>query len=186
MMQLVDLKSSVAQLCPTLCDSVDCSPPGSSVHRKNTGVGCHFLLQGIFPNKGLNPQLLCLLPCRWIIYCWANTKCQKVKCECSVASVVSDSVQPMDCGLPGSSVHGILQARILEWVVISFSRGSSQPRNQTCSTSVSSASQADSLPLSHQKVKNGGWMKLSRVGNVEGVFDVKLYDHQRYIHRYLW
>ena len=37
----------------------------------------------------------------------------------------------MDCSLPGSSVHGILQARILEWVAISFSRGSSQPRDQT-------------------------------------------------------
>ena len=39
---------------------------------------------------------------------------------------------PMDYSLPGSSVHGILQARILEWVAISFSRGSSQPRDQTC------------------------------------------------------
>ena len=39
---------------------------------------------------------------------------------------------PMDCSLPGSSVHGIFQARILEWVVISCSRGSSWPRNQTC------------------------------------------------------
>ena len=38
---------------------------------------------------------------------------------------------PMDCSLPGSSVHGILQARILKWVDISFSRGSSQPRNRT-------------------------------------------------------
>ena len=38
---------------------------------------------------------------------------------------------PMDCSLPGSSVHGISQARILEWVAISFSRGSSQPRNRT-------------------------------------------------------
>ena len=38
---------------------------------------------------------------------------------------------PMDCSLPGSSVHGILQAKILEWVVISFSRGSFQPRNRT-------------------------------------------------------
>ena len=36
---------------------------------------------------------------------------------------------PMDCSQPGSSVHGISQARILEWVAISFSRGSSQPRN---------------------------------------------------------
>ena len=38
---------------------------------------------------------------------------------------------PMDCSPPGSSVHGILQARILEWVLISYSRGSSQPRDQT-------------------------------------------------------
>ena len=38
---------------------------------------------------------------------------------------------PMDCSLPGSSVHGIFQARVLEWVAISFSRGSSQPRYWT-------------------------------------------------------
>ena len=46
-------------------------------------------------------------------------------------SVVSNS-KPMDCSPPGSSVCGILQARILEWVAISFSRGSSQPRGRTC------------------------------------------------------
>ena len=38
---------------------------------------------------------------------------------------------PVDCSPPGSSVHGILQARILEWVAILFSRGFSQPRNRT-------------------------------------------------------
>ena len=38
---------------------------------------------------------------------------------------------PMDCNLPGSSLHGILQARVLEWVAISFSRGSSRPRDRT-------------------------------------------------------
>ena len=38
---------------------------------------------------------------------------------------------PTDCSPPGSSVHGILQARILEWVAIPFARGSSQPRNRT-------------------------------------------------------
>ena len=46
-------------------------------------------------------------------------------------SVVSDSLWPMDCSPPSSSVHGILQARILEWVAISFSRGSSWPRDRT-------------------------------------------------------
>ena len=46
-------------------------------------------------------------------------------------SVMSDSCDPMVCSLPGSSVHGILQARILEWVAIFFSRGSSWPRDRT-------------------------------------------------------
>ena len=68
---------------------------------KDTGVGCHFLLQGIFPTQGSN---LGLLPCRQILY-WLSYK--------------------------GSRVHGILQARILEWVAFPFSRGSSQPRDQT-------------------------------------------------------
>ena len=44
---------------------------------------------------------------------------------------MSDSLRPVDCSPPSSSVHGILQARILEWVAISFSRGSSQPRDRT-------------------------------------------------------
>ena len=46
-------------------------------------------------------------------------------------SVMSNSLQPMDCSLPGSSVHGILQARILEWVAIHFSRGSSWLKDLT-------------------------------------------------------
>ena len=57
------------QLCPTLCDPMDCSPPGSSVHRdspgKNTGAGCHTLLQEIFPPQGSNPGLP---QRRWILY----------------------------------------------------------------------------------------------------------------------
>ena len=44
---------------------------------------------------------------------------------------MSNSFNLMDCSLPGSSVHGILQARILEWVAISFSRRSSRPMNGT-------------------------------------------------------
>ena len=59
----------VAQWCLILCDPMDRSPPGSSVHGnsagKNTGVGCHALLQGIFPTQGLNPGPL---HCRWILY----------------------------------------------------------------------------------------------------------------------
>ena len=59
----------LSQLCPTLCDPMDCSPPGFSIHGdspyKNTGVGCQVLLQGIFPSQGLNPGLP---HCRQILY----------------------------------------------------------------------------------------------------------------------
>ena len=51
-------------------------------------------------------------------------------CACYVPSFVSDSLQPRGRSPPGSSVHGILQARILEWVAISSSRGSSGPRDE--------------------------------------------------------
>ena len=57
------------QLCLTLCNSVDRSPRGSSVHgasRQNPGVGCHTLLQEIFLTQGLNPRLLYLLHCVYI------------------------------------------------------------------------------------------------------------------------
>ena len=161
-----------AHLRPTLCDPMDCSPPGSSVHvtsqarilewvaisfskgssrpgikpaspalaggfitswppgkpccccccsaasivsdsvpthrrqptrlphpwdspGKNTGVGCHFLLQ-----------------------------CMKVKSDSDVAQSCLTLSDPMDCSPPGFSVHGILQARVLEWGAIAFSKGS--------------------------------------------------------------
>ena len=54
---------------------------------------------------------------------------------------------PMDYSLPGSSIHGILQARMLEWVAMSSSRGSSWPRDWTCSFLYR---QVSSSPLSHQ------------------------------------
>ena len=59
---------------------------------KNTGVGCHFLLQ-----------------------------CMKVKSQSAVAQSCLTLCDPMDCSLPGSSVHGICQARVLEWGAIAFS-----------------------------------------------------------------
>ena len=63
----------VTQLCPTLCNPMDCSPPGSSVHGdspgKNTGVGCYAFLQGIFLTQGSNPGLP---RCRGILYCLSH------------------------------------------------------------------------------------------------------------------
>ena len=52
-----------------------------------------------------------------------------LKLHAYVCSVVFQLCVPMDCSLQGTSVHGIFQARILEWVAIAFSRGSSQPRD---------------------------------------------------------
>ena len=88
--------AKLLQSCPTLCDPhrwqltrLPCpwDSPG-----KNTGVGCHFLLQ-----------------------------CMKVKSESEVAQSCLTLSQPMACSLPGSSIHGIFQARVLEWVAIAFS-----------------------------------------------------------------
>ena len=69
---------------------------------KNTGVGCHFLLP-----------------------------CMKVKGESEVAQSCPTLSNPMDCSLPGSSVHGILQARVLEWGAIAFSGCSHSHRQDT-------------------------------------------------------
>ena len=59
----------VAQLCPTFCNPMECCPLGCSIHGdspgKNIGVGCHVLLQRIFPTQGSNPGLL---HCRRILY----------------------------------------------------------------------------------------------------------------------
>ena len=82
------------QSCPTLCDPIDGSPPGSprDSSGKDAGVGYHFLLQ-----------------------------CMKEKIEREIARSCSILSDPMDCSLPGSSVHGIFQARVLEWGAITFS-----------------------------------------------------------------
>ena len=85
------------QSCPTLCDPINGSPPGSpgpwDSPGKNTGVGCHFLLQ-----------------------------CRKVKSESEVTQSCPTLNDPIDCSLPGSSIHGIFQARVLEWGAIAFSK----------------------------------------------------------------
>ena len=88
------------QSCPTLCDPVDGSPLGSPCPwdspGKNTGVGCHCFLQRV-----------------------------KVKSESEAAQSCLTPINPMDCSLPGSSVHGIFQARVLEWGAIAFSKTTS-------------------------------------------------------------
>ena len=72
------------------------------------------------------------------------------RCTCSVTQSCLTLWDPMDCSPPGSSIHGIFRARALEWGAISFSRGSSQPRGQTCMHPLCLLHwQVDSLPLSY-------------------------------------
>ena len=69
---MTESDSEVAQSCPTLCNSMDCSLPGFSIHgifQASTGVGYHFLLQEIFPTQGLNPGLQ---HCRQTLYCLSH------------------------------------------------------------------------------------------------------------------
>ena len=71
---------------------------------------------------------------------WAQNPSTSVylfMCACSVAQSCLTACDPLDCSLPGSSVHGIFQARILEWVAMPSSRGPSHPRAQTCISCVS-------------------------------------------------
>ena len=96
------------------------------------------------------PNLWDLMPddLRWN---WKNNDRNKVHNKCSRLES-SDSVIPMDCSPPGFSVHEIFQTRILEWVAISFSRGSSQPRVWT---RISCIGRWIPKLLSHQKSPNG-------------------------------
>ena len=101
------------QSCPTLWDAMDCSPPGSSVH-------------GILQARIL--EWVAMLSSRGSFQHrdWTLVFC--VSCIAAAAAAAANSLQscltlwdPMDCSLPGFSVHGILQARTLEWGAISFS-----------------------------------------------------------------
>ena len=130
----------VAQSCPTLCNLMDYSPPSHSVMDfpgKNTGVGCNFLLQRVFPTQGSNPPVSCIggrfftakpsgKPPLYIFCIWAKSlQSYLILCD------------PMEYNPPGFSVPGISQPRILEWVVLPFSRGSFHPRDRTCISSIS-------------------------------------------------
>ena len=86
---------------------------------KNTGVGCHALLQGVFLTQGSNLGLLCLL--HWQV--GSLPLAPPGKSKVLIAQSCLTLCDPMDCSASGSSVLGILQARILEWVAILFSRG---------------------------------------------------------------
>ena len=105
-----------AQLCPTTCNPMDCSPPGSSVHGdspgKNTGVGHHFLLQGIFPAQGSKLHLVRLLHGQVDFFFFFLTAAPPGKPKVLVTQLCLTLCDPMDCGPTRSSAHLLLQARI--------------------------------------------------------------------------
>ena len=103
-----------------------CSPLGSSVHgilqaRTLEGVAVPFS-QGIFSSQGLNPSPALQVD---------SLPSEPLESESELAQLCPTLCDPMDCSLPGSSVRGIFQAIVLEWIAISFSRGSSLPRDPT-------------------------------------------------------
>ena len=104
--------------------------------------GFSLLCRSFFSLTCLFLLLVSDLTVRYLIHFELNF-CMRCKFVCGVRCVHAKSFQlcptlcdPMDHSLPGSSVHGILQARILEWFAISFFKGSSQPRGQTCVSNV--------------------------------------------------
>ena len=145
---------SVAKSCLTLCDPIDYSLPSSSVH----GIFKARILEWVaifFPWDLPNPDgtLVSCISCigRQILYHWAIWEARveykslsllKNKKKVWVTQSCPTLYISMDYSQLVSSVHGILQARILECVAIPFSRGSSQPRDWT----LSPALQVDSLP----------------------------------------
>ena len=102
------------------------------------------------------------------------------QCLCVRAcSVMPDSATPIDCSPPGSSVHGILQARILEWAAISFSRGSSPPRDQTRISYMSPALAGgffitgttwDPVSVPEGKSQEGTWSLESRYSSIHSSY----------------
>ena len=120
----------VAQVCPTLCDAMDCSPPGSSVHgvlqaRVLDWVASSFSRRSSQP--GLKPLSLALAGRFLSTETPGNTLCYHARSLWSCSSLCD----PLGCSPPGSSVHGVFQARILEWVAMPSSRGSSCPGDRT-------------------------------------------------------
>ena len=118
--------------CVGLFDSKDCSPSGSSIHAISQArilewVAIYFSRGSSLPRDQTSISCVSCISCidRQVL---TSRPLRQESEEVKSLSPV-DSYNPIDCGRPGSSVPGILQASILEWVTIPFSGGSSQPRN---------------------------------------------------------
>ena len=117
-----------------------CSTPGLPVHHQLlefTHTYVHWVGGAIQPSSSLpsiSPLAFDLSQYQglFLMSCLFASGDQSIgKKESQVTQSCLTLCEPIDCRLPDFSIHGIFQARILEWVAISFSRGSSQPRDQT-------------------------------------------------------
>ena len=115
--------SSVVQLCLTLCDPMDSKTPSLPVHHKFPKLAQTHVHQVIDAIQ-LSHPLLSSSPA-------LNLSQHQKESESEVTQSCLTLCNPMDCSPPGSSIHGIFQARILEWIAILFSRASFQPRDRT-------------------------------------------------------
>ena len=105
---------------PTL--KADFSPAEPQGKPRNTGLGSLSRLQRLFPTQDSNRGLL--YHCRRILYQLSYQRSPSLEeSESEVAQLCPTPCQPVDCSPPGFSAHGIFQARVLEWVAISFSKG---------------------------------------------------------------
>ena len=100
-------------------------PPSSELARQ---ILNHWTARKVLPSAS-SQTWNCFHTSCFCCYCWVFFQSHVFKYYMLVTQACQTLCNPMNCSLPGSSVHGILQARILEWVVIPFFRGSSWPRN---------------------------------------------------------
>ena len=130
----------VFKLCPTLCHPMYCSPPGFSIREISQAKILEWVT--ISFSRGSSPPrdrtwVSLIGGSRFNLWATRETHLSfnPFGAEISLLLFCCKSCptlcDPMDCSPPGSSVHGIFQARVLEWVAISFSRGSSRPRDRT-------------------------------------------------------
>ena len=122
-------------VCPTLCDPMDCSPPGSSVHGTlQAGILEWVAMSSSRPSSQPRDRthISCIAGGFFTTESSERPKyTMKSESESEVTQSCLTLCDPMGCSPPGSSVHGIFQARVLAWLAISFSRGSSRPWDQT-------------------------------------------------------
>ena len=195
----------VAQLCLTLCNSMDCSPPGSSYSwsspGRNTVVGCHSLLQGGLPNPGIESRSPALQADSWL------SEPPGIRSDQISCSVVSDSLRPHEsqhtrppCPSPTPRVHSDSRPSsqwchpaISSFVVPFSSCPQSLPASESFPTSqlfawggqsTGVSALASVLPMNTQDWSPLGWSKLIVTYFLSSGLGVVWWDHSYFLLRW--